>query len=118
MSEPVEIVCLNVYEVPNLSSYDTSRTGAQLVDSIEKFKLAALDKFIQENIPDEKIEQVLVQQEMPKTSSYILNFANEQDVDFIIMGAKGHSKVALLLLGSVTESLLNQNKTIPTLIVK
>ena len=55
---------------------------------------------------------------MPWIPHYIKEYAEENEVDFIVMGAKGHSKVELLLLGSVTEKLLSINNSIPTLIVK
>ena len=47
-----------------------------------------------------------------------MDFAKQHNVDLIVTGAKGHSQVELLLLGSVTEKLLAINDSLPTLVVK
>lgn len=59
-----------------------------------------------------------MKKEKPGISKYILEFGRKEKVDFIIMGAKGHSKVENLLMGSVTEKLLTINDSIPTLVIK
>jgi nucleotide-binding universal stress UspA family protein len=60
----------------------------------------------------------LMMQKEPGVAQYILDAVDEANSDLVVMGAKGHSKVELLLLGSVTEKLLALNEHIPTLIVK
>ena len=47
-----------------------------------------------------------------------MDYAYDKKADLIVMGAKGHSQVELLLMGSVTEKVLAVNESIPTLVVK
>lgn len=47
----------------------------------------------------------------------ILNFANEKDMDLIVMGAYGHTRIKEAILGSTTERVM-RNATIPLLLVK
>ena len=51
-------------------------------------------------------------------AQYIMDYATSEEAGLIVMGAKGHSQVELLLMGSVTEKLLAINESIPTLVVK
>lgn len=47
-----------------------------------------------------------------------MEYALATNIDFIIMGAKGHSKIKLLMMGSVAEGMLSSNKFLPTLIIR
>lgn len=116
----VRIVCLNVYDLPNFSVYRIQKTREELKHMLEEDRRQAFQAFLQTEAPDDAadIQTVLIDREQPGIPSYILNFAENHDIDLIIMGAKGHSKVELLLLGSVTEKLLTANERIPTLVVK
>ena len=120
LPEPAEITCLNVYDMPNLSVYRIQKTRDQLKRMIETDRKEAFNSFLSTFLGNEKenIKTELIEREMPGIAHYLLRYARENTTDFIVMGAKGHSKVELLLLGSVTEKLLNDNERIPTLIVK
>ena len=117
---PAQVVCLNVYEMPNFASFNISKTREQFRVMIEEDRMEALDAFLYSYAPEDKerIQKVLLQREMPWVPHYIMEYANNKNIDFIVMGAKGHSKVELLFIGSVTEKLLMLNDSIPTLIVK
>ncbi len=118
--DPARVVCLNVYEMPNFASFNISKTREQFQAMIEEDRMEAFDAFLHSYAPEDsdRISRVLLQREMPWVPHYIMEYANKNDVDFIVMGAKGHSKVELLFIGSVTEKLLMLNDTIPTLVVK
>ena len=118
--EPVEITCLNVYSFPDFASFNISRTRGQFQKMIEEDRMEAFEAFLNTYAPDDKdtIQKVLLQREMPWVPHYIKKYALENEADFVVMGAKGHSKVDLLLMGSVTEKFLTINKKIPTLIIK
>ena len=118
--EPIEVVCLNIYEMPNFASFNISKTREQFRLMIEEDRLEAFDAFLQSYAPEDsgRLQKVLLQREMPWIPHYIMEYANGNDVDFIVMGAKGHSKVELLFIGSVTEKLLMLNDSIPTFVVK
>ena len=64
------------------------------------------------------IPTVLVERKRPGLAHYILQFAKQEEFDLIVMGAKGHSTLERLLMGSVTERILTQNETLATLVVK
>ena len=48
---------------------------------------------------------------------YIIKVAKEQEVDMIIMGARGLGKIKKTILGSVSDHVLNKSK-VPVLIFK
>ncbi|HMQ46447.1 MAG TPA: universal stress protein [Saprospiraceae bacterium] len=121
MPAPAEILAVNVYELPDFASFKISKTQEQFEKLIEEDRLEAFDAFLNTYLTTEDrqhIKKLLCKKELPGIANYLLDCAEEQGADFIVMGAKGHSKVELLLMGSVTERLLTLNKSIPTLVVK
>lgn len=118
--EPAQLVCLNVYDMPNLSVYKTGKTREQLKGMLEEDRTNAFKAFLHTYASEveNEIETFLVERDLPGIARYILDFAEETGIDFIVMGAKGHSKVDLLLMGSVTEKVLTLNDKLPTLVVK
>lgn len=120
LEKPARIIALNIYEMPNFSVYRIQKTREQLKRMIEADREEAFLHFIRTFVGDyhEMIETSLIEREAPGIAHYLMDFARDNQADFIVMGAKGHSKVELLLLGSVTEKVLNDNETVPTLVVK
>jgi nucleotide-binding universal stress UspA family protein len=116
----IKITCLHVYEVPNINYYQINKTPEQVKGLVEENILKSFKAFDHTygEKGGEKVNFELVQKEMPGTARFIKQQAGKLGADFIIMGAKGHSRVELLLLGSVTEKVLELNDTIPTLVVK
>ena len=116
----VRLVCLNIYSLPNMSYYATDRPFAQFKKMIENNIEDAFDLFLNTHIPDDTdgVTIALYEKNMPGTAQYIMEYAKANQSDLVVMGAKGHTKVELLLMGSVTESFLQLNNSIPTLIVK
>lgn len=53
-----------------------------------------------------------------ETTIQILSSAVENEMDMIVMGSKGQTRLSLVFLGSHTLKLLKQNQKIPVLIVK
>ena len=118
--EPAQVICLNVFEMPSFASFNITKTREQFYRMVAEDRLEAFDAFLDNHAPEEKdrLQKILLQKEMPWVPQYILEYANGNEIDFIVMGAKGHSKVELLFIGSVTEKLLMINNSIPTLVVK
>jgi nucleotide-binding universal stress UspA family protein len=120
LKNQAKITCVHIYEVPNLNYYQISKRPDQVKEMIESNIRESFHAFINTyggNFKKE-IAFVPVQKDMPGTAKYIMETAVRLGGDFIIMGAKGHSKVELLLLGSVTERVLELNRTMATLVVK
>ncbi len=120
LSTPAQLVALHILDLPNFSTYRISRLPDQVHQMMENSHREELQKFVAKHAPEaqETIKVELVNKDMPGTAQYICDFAREQHANLLVMGAKGHSKVHLLFLGSVTEKILNLNQTIPTLIVR
>ncbi|MBR9920250.1 MAG: universal stress protein [Bacteroidetes bacterium] len=119
LTEDVEIVALNIYQRPNLMSFELDMTPEQFEKTIIANHEEGFDSYLLKNFADKKdqIRPLLLQSDDP-TAEEILEQADAVKADLIMMGAKGHSRLASLFLGSTTESLLNLNNDMPTLIVK
>ncbi len=116
LKDPAELTCLNIYEMPNLSVYKIQKTRNQFKEMLEDDHREAFKTHVPEYKDDIKIE--LVCRDEPGIAQYILDYASENRADLIIIGARGHSQVELLLMGSVTEKLLAINEKVPTMVVK
>ena len=118
--EPAKIVCVNIYELPNLSVYKIQKTREQFKKMLEKDHLDAFNAFLNTHIPEykDKVSVDLICRENTGIAQHIKDYAQNNKADLIVTGAKGHSQVELLLMGSVTEKLLAISETIPTLVVK
>ncbi len=114
------ISLVNVYELPNLSVYKISRDPDTFKAMIKERKEEALDLFISNHAPSikEVARKVVIEKDLPGIPQYLLQYAEKEKVDFVIMGAKGYSNIELILIGSVTEKWLNKNQRIPTLVLK
>ena len=115
-----KISCVHVYELPDLSPYRIQRTPEEMAAMVAEDRSEALSTFLNQELGEEQegVEAVAVKKNMPGIAPYLLEYADEADVDFVVMGAKGHSKLELLLLGSVAENLITENEDLPLLIVK
>ncbi|SEJ18649.1 Nucleotide-binding universal stress protein, UspA family [Cyclobacterium xiamenense] len=111
-----EIQCCHLYEVPR----GYSKTGK----SFEEFSAIMLEnakkdykKFLAENnLPDFPCEFIL--RHAKDEADNIMQHAREVGVDLLIIGSRGRTKSAAVLLGSVAEKLVNTNHEIPMLVMK
>lgn len=122
LPERATITCLHFFNMPNLSIYETHETMEKIRIALEDDRYKAFHFFINNFIPDEKsrayIETEIIEQGVGDIGQHIVSFAKNNDFDLTIMGAKGHSKVHRLIMGSVTESVLLANKQQPVLVVR
>lgn len=120
LGDKLEVLAAHVYEMPNLSIYKVQKTFDQLKSMVEDDRRQAFDDFMEDKFPayQHDVELVMIEREMPGIARYILDYAEDSEVDMILIGAKGHSTVERLLLGSVTEKLVSLNESIPTLVVR
>lgn len=116
--EKAKIICVNVFELPAVFAYKVRNSYEALKVVMEEDRKAAFQDFINTYAKDEVIEIDLIEQGYGNVGAYLLQYCEDKKADLIVLGAKGHSKVELLLLGSVTEKLLMLNQNIPTLVVK
>ena len=107
-------------EMPSVMAYRLGKTQEALREILELDRRAAMDDFVR-NFSPSLIGQVrteLMHDEGKSIAERLLNGAMEHDADLMIMGAKGHSKVELLLMGSVAEGILQIDEHIPLWVVK
>ena len=120
LAEPAEIVCLNIYETPSLAAVYIGKRTEELREIVEKDRMESFRLFLENYGAGQaaNVKTKLIENRVGDIGTYIMDYADEMDADLIVIGAKGHSRVERLLLGSVTERLLSENETIPTLVVK
>jgi len=108
--------CCHMYEVP--SGY--SKTGK----TFEEFAAIMLENakkdfknFLDENkLPDLLCTFIL--HDKKDEADNIMDFARSIQTDLLIVGSRGRSRSAAVLLGSVAEKLVNSNHDIPMLVMK
>lgn len=117
--DPIRIVAVHVYQkfAPYIRGLGMISEAAEQNLIEQQFK--HMHEFIADTVPDfnEDIELQTIVNEQSAVAPAILEKARELGADLIIMGAKGHSKLTSLLLGSTSEQLLRENEDTPVLIV-
>ena len=120
LEKPVPITCLSIYEIPPINWYKVQRTEQQMKKMIEQDRQTAFEALKAEHFPGNQgnIHLELIEKIRPGIGKYIMNFAQDNQYDLIIMGAKGHSTFERLMLGSVTEQVVTLTKSIPVLVIR
>ncbi len=115
-----ELFAINVYQRPNLMASQLEMSIEQFEKNIAANHHEGFNQFVDKHFAGEKdrIKPILVQSDYPKVAREILEQGRRIGADFMIAGAKGHSKLARLLLGSTSERLLDLNDELPFLVVK
>jgi nucleotide-binding universal stress UspA family protein len=112
------LICLNIYEVP--SGYHTS--GKSYEEFAEIMKSNAEESF-QEFIEkyDTKGISITAKFELNEHGNIarkIYQFAMREKASGIVVGSKGRTQAAAILLGSISEKLIKLNSNIPQIVVK
>ena len=113
-----QIILQNTYDVP--SGYHTS--GKSYEEFAEIMKSNAYEdavEFLQDSslkATDVEIQLSLEGEEGPAELAY--HQAKQSDADLIIIGSRGRSELASLLLGSVADKMIHYDADIPLLVVK
>jgi nucleotide-binding universal stress UspA family protein len=111
-----DIQCCHLYEVP--SGY--SKTGK----SFEAFAAIMLENakkdyknFLRQNsLPD--LPCTFILRDKKDEADNIMDYAQSFHTDLLIIGSRGRTRSAAVLLGSVAEKLVNSNHEIPMLVMK
>ena len=120
LESPAKILCVHVYEMPDLSYYKINKTYNQLKEIIEADMQYAFDKFIEKYAPNmgDILQKESVLRESLSTAGQLLSLCSDHRADLVIMGAKGHSVLNTIFIGSVTEKFIQQNELVPTLLIR
>ncbi len=113
------VTALHVVDQPSAIYYDPTFETIEFSHLLKDAAVGSYKRFLQEfHLEGRKINPEFVENEMNSFSKHIREFAIENEIGLIIMGAKGHSGLNSLLFGSVTESLLDRCKEIPIMVVR
>lgn len=120
LKKPAKLIALNVFELPNFSTDRITKSFSNFKENVKAEVENKFEAFLEKYASEEKlnIEKQLLFKKSSNMGGYIYSFAADNKVDFMVMGAKGHSKLELLFMGSVTEKILSLNQTFPTLVIK
>jgi nucleotide-binding universal stress UspA family protein len=124
--ENAELIALNVIE-------DVKQGGAiglqakygnvSLVDAFRRARKESAQQWLNQIEQEAKAEEVKLKVEITddedKTSvaGVITEYAENNNIDLIVIGSKGRSRLERLLVGGVTNSVVNNSRT-PVLIVR
>ena len=116
--ESLGLTCLNIYEVP--TGYHLS--GKSFNEFAEIMKKNAEDSFnefvSQYNTKGIKIDAKYELDENGNFAKKIYQFAVKEKANVIVIGSKGRTQAAAVLLGSIAEKLIKLNAQIPLIVVK
>ncbi|MGD1893078.1 MAG: universal stress protein [Cyclobacteriaceae bacterium] len=116
--DDVTIYGHHIYQIPKGYS-KTGKSYAEFSRIMEENARKDAQKFFQTYNLDEDICEMRYQlSEDTKIDDELFGFAQEKDVDLLIIGSRGRTVAASLLLGSVAERLLRYRDNIPLFIVK
>lgn len=111
-----KILCCHLYDIPGGYS-KTGKSHAEFAKLMLEHAKKDFKKFIEKaDLGQINCEYIL--KEDKSEANYITKLAEKENVDFIIMGSRGRSNSAAILLGSVSERLIQLNNEIPTLVLK
>lgn len=119
LNKPAKIICLHVYELPDLDFHKINKTYEQMKAIVEEDIHEAFDNFINENVLSSKdmIQIKIIKKSFLNIASNLYSISKHTKSDLIVMGAKGHSRIEIFFLGSVTENFILLNDSIPTMII-
>jgi nucleotide-binding universal stress UspA family protein len=106
-----------VYAVPGFDQYGTLTRlvfGQNMLSEIVTGADKAMETFIRDNFSMENVTTKVLQGYIPEE---ILNYAEKEDIDLIIMGTHGRMGVDRIVFGSVAEKVVKTSK-IPVLTIR
>ena len=115
-AEDRSITCGHCYELPT-GYYTTGKSEAEFAEIMANNAKKKFEKF-SHGMPLEKISSVNTWCHGKPIAKVINEEASAFDSDLLIIGARGRTFAASILLGSVAEKLISYEFTIPLLIVK
>lgn len=114
----IEIQALHIIDMPPADYYMRPIEHTGFIKMLEDSAKKAFNEFMNKNeFPTDKVEPVFVDNMYNSTAAHLNDFAENENIDLIIMGAQGHSAFNSFLFGSVTERLLNKSEK-PVLIIR
>ncbi len=114
----IRLVALHVYHVP-IGYYSTGKSYDEFAEIMKRNAEKEFEKFVKNNKLEKlELEPILVLGEEHNPAEKIHELAIRENCDLILVGARGHSMVSSIVLGSTTEKLLRITKKIPVFVMK
>jgi nucleotide-binding universal stress UspA family protein len=114
----IHLIAQHVYHVP-VGYYKTGKSYEEFSEIMKKNSMKMFDDFIEKyELQSLNLEAVYSLSDDHNPSLKINEVAMQKDVGLIIIGAKGHTRASVILLGSTTEKLLKLNCKTPLMILK
>lgn len=115
---PVDITCLHVYNLP-IGWYKTGKSKEDytsiLGSNAEKSYKKLLEGMEHDNASI-RLESRFADEESP--AKVMFNYAEKEGADLLVIGSKGRTQAAEVLLGSMAVKILELDKSIPLMVVK
>lgn len=119
LDEAPELHMVNIFDVPTDLAYRISRTEGQFSEIIKENVESVVPDFLEKfDFSGIRHEFHLIENTHYNAAQHLLEFAKGIDTDLLVIGARGHSVVSALLLGSVAERVLRYNEEIPLLVMR
>ena len=113
----VELMGAHCYTLP-LGWSKTGKTREEFEEIMQAHATKKFDDYM-EGFDDEiKVKSVFEIDEDREPSEEIIRMAEKTDSDLILIGSRGKTDIATVILGSTTEKLLSHHKPIPILMAK
>ncbi|WP_194973544.1 universal stress protein [Aquiflexum lacus] len=107
---------LHLYEVPS-GYYKTGKSFDEFAEIMKSHAKNDYEKFL-EKYAHNPFECMFVLNDSGNEGRFIIDKANELNIDLILMGSRGRTSSAAVLLGSIAEKLVQANNEVPMLIFK
>ncbi|MEM7373037.1 MAG: universal stress protein [Bacteroidota bacterium] len=119
MDEPVELVLLFVYTFPAQVHFDLLQNTKGFQTEIEEGARTYFNQYIRRiDTRNIQIRGEVIPSRSTGVARHIYTYAKKNDMDLIVMGAKGHNLFTSIMIGSVTEKLVSINLDIPMMVIR
>ncbi len=110
-----EMVPVNIFDIPHGYS-KTGKSYDEFSEIMQENAHKDYEKFLKKH--EKKVECSFIRRESNHDGEILLDYALEIDADMILLGSRGRSKSAAIVLGSTAEDLIAANNKVPMLIFK
>ncbi|WP_375579626.1 universal stress protein [Marivirga tractuosa] len=113
----ITLSLVNVFRVPS-GYHKTGKSYDEFATIMKGHARTDFNDFIKRNDFPEDLDCQYVLDDDDSPADKIFDFASDQKADMIVMGSKGRTGLASILLGSVAEKVVIYDSEIPLMIVK